>query len=282
MRTIPRIDSVLKQILVLACLLFASAAIADPGKFKPRTYVLVSAIGSDFYVTIEYKGTGTRLPPYRVQRLEGAGESFNHMVLSGLEQQVAAREPDSVRLLMIHPGDESKRSAPSLRARANLDAVLAQLKGHPGRSTWDRIIVVTPAYRAQKKDDMATGLHGMGLFIQPECESDVESCLQNAIPPNGPTAIRPDGSKTYTNHFFAPYFYITVWELDAATFEVLEKLEVFEQTRMVGPDRGISVFDKSDSPQVAQQIGKMVSETLQEALRKTAPAGKVEVKVLKE
>jgi len=257
------------------------ASTASPLPFKPRTYALVSALGEQFSAVTEVMSTGSHLPPYRRRSLDASGNLLNLLVLRQLEQQVGAMAPDSKRVFISFPESKIPRAPPNRRAQATFDAVVAELQSHPERANWDRILLVTPAYRAQDKDGMGAKLQGMGLFIEPMCQSNVDSCANNTAPLSGPMAERPDGSMEAANGYIAPYFYITIWELDAATFSVLEKLEVFEHHRMLGDDnRPGAVLETVDRTRLATQVSKLVGTSIRDALRQTELAGHVEARLL--
>lgn len=278
----------MRTLLAAMCLTWSSLAYAgdvarsaSTAPSKPRTYALVSAIGEHFSAVTEVMSTGSHLPPYRRRALEAGGNILNLLVLRQLDQQVGAMAPDSKRVFISFPESKIPRVPPNRRAQATYDAVVAELQSHPERANWDRILLVTPAYRAQDKDGMGSKLQGMGLFIEPMCQSNVDSCANNTAPVSGPMAERPDGSMEPANGYIAPYFYITVWELDAANFDVIEKLEVFEQHRMLGDDnRPGAVLQSVDRTRLATQVSTLVGTSLRAALRQTDLAGHVEAHLL--
>jgi hypothetical protein len=256
----------------------AAAQAASESAPKPRTYALVSAMGEGFHVVVEKMSTGSHLAPYERQRLDEAGDRMNQVVVRELARQVVKLEPDARFALMVFPVPPLPNVTAAQRPQATFDAVVAELKQAPGRSAWDRILIVTPAYRGSGKQRMADRLEGMGLFIEPLCSSDPDSC-ENGLPPtSGPVAKRSDGTLAPANSFFAPFFYATLWELDAATMEVIAKREVFQQQKMASDDVfRPSHLEAADIARINVELASLVGSSMHEALKKTDLAGHVRI-----
>jgi hypothetical protein len=276
------------MLLPLLCLVIPLAASAQSddapaSPVKPRTYALVAAIGEGFHVVVEKMSTGSHLPPYTRKRFSDASVAVNQLVVRELARQVIALDPASRCVLMLFPDARMPKVAPAQRSQAIFEAVVAELKQAPDRGAWDRILIVTPAYHALRKDRMAAELEGMGLFIDPLCESDAISCANGFLSVSGPQAQRPDGSLAPANSFFAPYFYATLWELDAATLEIIAKREVFQQQKMSAEDEHHPAeIGAPERARIERQLATLVNRSMHEALRKTDLAGHVEVRPVPE
>jgi hypothetical protein len=277
----------LRAIVTLLCLVFpllAGAQTADEAAAapKPRTFALVAAMGEGFNIVVEKASVGSHLAPFDRERLESAGASVNALVILELARQVSALDA-SVRFVpMIYPPPPMPDVTAARRSQATFDAVVAELKQAPDRRTWDRILIVTPAYRGPRKDGMASQLAGMGMFIEPLCVSDANSCGDGVAPLSGPMTQRPDGSMAPANGFFAPYFYATLWELDAATMEVIAKRDVFHHQKMSSDnDLFPAKIDAAERARINVQLANLVTQSIGDALKKTDLAGKVEARDVK-
>ncbi|MGZ5201791.1 MAG: hypothetical protein ACXWC4_18670 [Telluria sp.] len=268
---------VLALLCLVAPIVTAAQLAAEPAP-KPRTYALVAAMGEGFHVVIEKMSTGSHMTPYERQRLDEASDKMNQVVVRELARQVAKLDPDARFALMVYPAPPMPKVTAAERPQAIFDAAVAELKQAPGRSAWDRILIVTPAYRGFGKQRMADRLEGMGLFVEPLCQSDPDSCENRLTPVSGPVAKRPDGTLAPANSFFAPYFYATLWELDAATMEVIAKREVFQQQKMASDDVfRPSHLDAAEIARINVELASLVDKSMHEALKKTDLAGHVEV-----
>ncbi len=199
---------------VLAALLVGSAAFAQaPG--KPRTYALISAIGSEITYVRQVKGTGTNITPYRRFPVHVPDGSIDSAVLRGLDRAVAQEEPDSKRIfLRLAPG-ALKGIAGHKRGEVISAQILSDLEFAAERKDWDRIILVTPRFSNAGFSDMGEKLHGIGIYVQPlgrSIEAFGESELQSS---SDPGTFAPDGKRSSSYRFVAPYFYAQVWVIDA-------------------------------------------------------------------
>src|SRR5258706_5417267 len=83
----------------------ASCAAAAWGEGPPRTYALVSAIGSEITYVRQVKGTGSNISPYRRYPAQVPDGAIDAAVLRGLDRAVAQEDPDSKRIfLRLQPG----------------------------------------------------------------------------------------------------------------------------------------------------------------------------------
>jgi hypothetical protein len=278
----------LRTILTLLCLVLPLSAGAQAGDEpvpapKPRIFALVSAMGEGFNLVVEKMSTGSHLAPFERKRLEAASDAVNFLVLRELARQVAELDSAARFVPMVFAAPAMPKVATAERPQAIFDAAVAELKHDPDRGTWDRILIVTPAYRAPRKDGMASHLGGMGLFIEPLCVTDATSCADGIAALSGPQAQRPDGTVSTANSFFAPYFYVTLWELDAATLEVIAKRDVFQHQKMASDnDLAPAKIDASEAARINVQLATLVTQSVREALKKTDLAGHVEARGVKE
>jgi len=248
---------------------------------KARTFALVAAMGNQFTATHEVKRTGSRLPPYRRNALDAPDNILNKLVLAGLDDAVAKADP-SIRRVHLGVSVPRPRTDSAPTDELALETAVADVRGMPERSAWDRIIVATPAYHVQKLDGMPERSQGFGLFMQPLCQSLQGACgmfTDNSNASGGETVQTPDGRTIQANQFVAPYVYLKVWILDPQTLQVVDSQEVFDYQKLWYP--------KSDSMDMSQVIPKRVlaarivelaSHATEEAVKRTELRGTVEVK----
>lgn len=269
--------------LSLSVCLFLSAAAAGaqtaPAPARPLTYVLVSAVGDKFDVVSEKPNVGSHLEYYRRNRLDANGNILNLMVLRDLNQSVAAKDPDSKRILLSMGLPDTASVAAEEREQFTIAAILGELQTREQeRKGWDRMIVVTPAYRAQEQNNMASKLQGMGVFIQPLCQTDVESCDLSVPSLSGPQAVTPEGEPVVANTFIAPYTYIVVWEVDPASMTVIRKTPVFNDQKISDPHINARDIDRRV---VATQMIRLIGASIHDGLKRAGLTGKVEVREVK-
>jgi len=250
----------------------------------PATYALVAAVGHTFSFVSEKSGAGSQLEPYDRTEIDVDQDLLNRLALRSLDQIIAASTPDSQRLLFSLPARDVSRIGPANREQAAINAVVKAMQGVPGRQQWDKIVVVTPAYRARPQNGMAGRLEGFGLFIEPVCKSGKDECEHDSVTPvNGETALTPDGKTVTASTFQAPFSYLCIWTLDPKTLAVLSKEEVFEHQKLSDPMAGVAPMVASmDTHWVGGAMLKLIDDTIHEAIRRSGLTATVEVRPVKE
>lgn len=253
-------------IAAAAALAVAGAAYAQPPQ-KPKTYALVSAIGGEITYVRQRKGTGSNIAPYRRYPVKVPDGSIDAAVLRGLDRAVAQDDPDSKRIfLRLQPG-----ALTGIRGVERGDAiskqVLADLEFAADRKDWDIIILVTPRFANTGWSNMGDKLHGIGIFVQPlgrHLDALEDSDLQSSPDPE---AISPDGQKTNSYRFVAPYFFAQVWVIDAKTMKVLEKKERYDFMKMYDPSSTAVDVGNSIPPDVlAAKLDSFVERAAAKAI----------------
>ena len=253
----------------LAALALASQAFADPPPAsRPRTIALLAAMGGQFRVMHEEQQTGSRIPPYRTNYVEGAGEILNRLVLNGLDKAVARVEPGSRRVYL----------SASARLDKGIEPVVAHLSAMD-RSQWDRIVVATPAHRPKGKDGLPTRMEGLGVFWQVLCESNVRWCWAPGLRPmEGPLATTPEGEEIFANTYVAPFTFIDVWVLDPKTLAVLDKTTSFGHRKLTDSTGRIGHVATEGWGFVAGHFLEQLDHSVLEAVESSALRGSVEVR----
>jgi hypothetical protein len=221
-------------ITVTSSIAFAQAAdpataAAKPAE-RPLTYALISAVGDRFTFVTQKQSVGSNIIDNftrRVVKIEG--NVLNNAVLRGLDQALAQSEPASVRIFMSLEAAEMENVLPQDREAVAIGKIVTALEKMPQRKDWDKIIVVTPKYMQSEYSGMGSKLSGLGVYVQPLYSAKLNSSGSDSTndlevsESTGSDTRAPDGSKTKSKRYVAPYSYIQKWVLDAKTLKVLEK-----------------------------------------------------------
>jgi hypothetical protein len=220
----------------------------------PKTYALVSAIGSEITYVRQVKGTGSNISPYRRYPAQIPDGAIDAAVLRGLDRAVAQEDPDSKRIfLRMQPGALTGLLGHE-RGDVISGRVMDDLAHAADRAQWDRIILVTPRFLNAEREGMGPRLHGIGIYVQPLGRNldagFMDSELQSSAEPD---TFAPDGKRSTSYKFFAPYFYAQVWVIDAKTMKVLEKNERYDFMRIYDPMSTAIDVAKSIPPEVLSE-----------------------------
>lgn len=251
---------------LVAALALAGATFAQ-APAKQTTYALVSAIGSEITYVRQVKSTGTNITTYRRFPLQVPDGSVDAAVLRGLDRAVAQDDPESKRVfLRLQPGT-LKGIAGVNRGDVISKQVLSDLEFAAERKDWDRIILVTPRFANMGSSDMGDKLRGIGIYVQPlgrNMAGMVDSELQSS---SDPATFAPDGSRSSSYRFVAPYFYAQVWVIDAKTMKVLEKNERYDFVRLYDPmSTAIDVAKSIPTDVIAARLEAFVERASAKAL----------------
>jgi len=204
----------------------AEASIATPAAptvtgEKKAVYAIASAIGGQLSYIVAKQQVGSHLDPYQRTTLAVPDYSLDAIVMRGIDRVVARRFPETDRVFMrLNPG-ELEGVAPPDRERVAFDRLTAELQKMPAREQWDRIVIVTPHYRAFERAGLGSKMHGVGMFVQ-----DLnDGSSRDGGPWEGKyEVIEPDGSpgQQRRSRYVALYYYAKLFILDAKTLQVLE------------------------------------------------------------
>lgn len=254
-----------------------------PAQGRSRVFALVAAVGTQLRSVQEVPSTGSHLPPYRRTRADASGDILNRLVLQSLDREVARADPGAQRILLSVTLEKDDATAGAAREDAVIRKVLGEIGKIAQRTLWDRIVVVTPAYRALERDGLGSGLFGMGLFMSTQCESDRKSCEWGFRPPSGPETTTPQGELVHANNFVAPYSYLKVWVVEAKTLAVLEQAEVFGHRKLADPLNGkFDLRDDATREFLAKSILGVIDRSVGDALQQTELAGRVDIREIRE
>lgn len=210
---------------------------AKPGKQK--VYAVIAAVGDQFTVMFKASkvGIGTNITPKTARKTVTVKNNvLNRYVLKSVDAAIAKSDPGSKRVFMTLRAADMDAVKPSEREKVAIDEIIADLKGMPEREEWDRIIVVTPAYKAFEYNGLGGELAGFGVFYQPyESMDDPVGPRASVRYFEGEDAITPDNMFTRSSIYAAPFSLIEFWVLDPKTLAVLDKQQRYDNVKVFDP-----------------------------------------------
>jgi hypothetical protein len=260
------VDMLLKSLrtAILTLLVFASCSAAAQAPEKPRVYALVSAIGGEITVVRQRRDVGSHIEPYRRYPIPMADSPIDAAVLRGLDRAVASEDPDSQRIFMRLAPDQIKGVAGYQRGEVLSGKALAAIEAMPERKDWYRIILVAPRFLNPAYEGMGPKLHGVGIYVQPlgrsglgTFDGEIETSIDHET-------ISPEGEKSNSYRYVAPYFFAQLWVIDAQTMKVIETNERYDFQRIYDP--------KSTAIDIANQVPVEVLSSMVEKFVEKASA----------
>lgn len=235
------------------------------GTAERPVWALASAIGGQLSYTIAKETTGSNLDPYERRTLPMPDTALDAIVLRGLDRVIQRRAPQAERVYMrLNPMQLDGVPAPE-REKVALERLKVELAKMPERSSWERIVVLAPHYRAFEVRGLGSKLHGVGVYVQNlnnESEYDV---------------VEPDGTPgaQRRSRFLSIYYFAMIYVLDAKSLAVLEsqpwlidekihdsKSDAINIQRMIPPEilsaRLETFVEKASDAALARTLGGMV------------------------
>lgn len=245
-----------------------------------RVFALMAAMGDRFSAVHEVPSIGSHLPPFRRRALEVPGDGINKLVLKGLGDAVSSMDPAAERVYLSVRLPRAMQDRPSRLPESAFDMALEQLRGMPHREAWHRILVATPAYRAEAHDGLASGMEGMGLFTEPLCQSGPDYCDTRSRPSTaGVRAKTLSGESEAASRYLAPFLFAKISILDPVTLQVLDVQEIYDHDKIFDPDSGAMEMNRSiDRKVLATRILERVESSALEAVRRSELRGSVDVR----
>jgi hypothetical protein len=255
------------------------------GASKPKVYALIAAIGEEFTTVTEVRRVGSHLSPYRRHTSKVADNVLNRLALHSLDSAIQNIDPASTRITMSVPAATLDGVAPSMRDRAAISAITAELANMPGRLAWDRIVVATSGFRALDRDGMPSKVQGFGIFSEPQCQAGCPRPgkflgFANSEPVDGVDATTSDNESIKASTYVAPYSYIEVWILDPKTLEILDMQQGFDSQKLAEHRYKAPMDDSDWQKYLASRFVTLVEKSVGEAIMHSelnTPKGKSEV-----
>ncbi len=219
---------------VVATLAHAQTQASEPpaAAARPLTYALISAVGDRFTVVSQKYSTGSNvIDNFSRTVLKVPDNALNSAVLRGLDRALAQSDPNSVRIFMSLEAVELDNVYPQDREAVALGKIVSAVEKMPERKNWDKIIVVAPTYMQSEYSGMGSKLAGLGVYIQPLQSGSLTGNTVDSSPGQdisldqfgGSDTVSPDGQRSSSRRYIAPFAYIQSWTLDAKTLAVIDK-----------------------------------------------------------
>ncbi|HEX7273429.1 MAG TPA: hypothetical protein VF420_14890 [Casimicrobiaceae bacterium] len=205
---------------------------------KPRVYALIAAVGGQLTVVAEAPRTGTHLSPYRRGSTQVSNNILNRLALYSLDKSIAKIDPGSQRIYLSLPAAQMDGVAPTQRESVAIGKVVAELEKMPQRLEWDKILIVTPAYRTLELNGLAGKMQGFGVFNEPQCQDCGgigPDAYKQPTGARGPEALSSEDEVVHAETYLAPFSYVEVWVLDPKTLEVLDQQQGFDSQKLAEP-----------------------------------------------
>jgi len=257
-------------------------ATAAPAAPAPKTYALISAVGDQLEFVTRKMGTGSNmLDTFYRKKVKIDNNALNTSVLRGLDRVLDASAPGSKRVYMSLAPAQLEGVLPQDREMAAINKVIKTLEKNPQRMEWDKIIVVTPAFRSNEFSGMGTKLYGLGVFVQPLYSGKMPSDggdIDLDSPGDGNEVTTPDKQATRSRRYVAPYSYTQLWVLDAKTLQILEKNDRYDNQKLFDPkSTAINVADAISTEFLATQVVELTERSAAKSLSGTAVGTSVEI-----
>lgn len=203
----------------------ASEPVAAPS--RPLTYALISAVGDRFTIVSQKQSVGSNvIDNYSRKIIKIQGNVLNSAILRGLDKALADSDPTSVRIFMSLEAAELDNVYPQDREAVALGKIVSAVEKMPQRKDWDKIIVVAPKYMQSEYSGMGSKLSGLGVYIQALYSAKLTESSGSEISisdSSGSGTTAPDGTKSMSTRYIAPFSYLQAWTLDAKTLAVIDK-----------------------------------------------------------
>jgi hypothetical protein len=248
---------------------------------KPKTYALVSAVGSQLQIVRLKFGTGSNLEPYERTQLPMPNQALNNAVLRGLDGAVGRVDPSAKRVLLHVNIPTNDTLVQSERAQAATDKLMRLLGNMPERQQWDEIIAVTPRYMRASSNRMGTQLWGIGIYVQPlDAKRNDNSGLEDTELMGFDEETNTIGAESLSSTVFvAPYSYLRFTVLDAKTLKVIRTLDRTDYRKTTNPDCTDANLFKCFTPeQHSQMIETLTERTAARGIAGVNRGGSVEMK----
>ena len=239
-------------------------ATASPGEPRPKTIVLLAAVGDQFQYVRQKLGVGSRIEPFIRQSATMPDQALNRMVLRGLDRAVASENPGAERLLLaLQPDPPELKIYPQDRQAHTMARVMEMLAKHPDRARWDEVMVITPKWLMSERQGMGSKLSGIGLYVQPLASG------RDPMDDDGPLDDEVRDSGTYkkqrAKQFVAPFFYMTITVLDAKTLKTIRTDERYDYRKMINSDSAALDIQAQFTPEM---LGEAIESFVEASARR--------------
>lgn len=229
-------------------------------------YALASAIGGQINYIAAKESVGSHMDPYVRRTLPVKDASVDAIVLRALDRVIARRFPNTDRLFMRLNPAQLDDVPPRERDKAAFDRLTAEIQRWPERQQWERIVLVTPHYRAFEAGGLGSKIHGVGMYVQ-NLNNNSE---YDTIEPDGTPGVKQ------RNRYVALFYVATVYILEAKTLRVLSSEHwTLDEKIHDSNAAGLDVARAIDVDKLAARLETFVQNAAETAVARTL-GGRIE------
>lgn len=265
----------------------ASLAASKSDPAKKEVFALIAAVGDQFSYVRQKQAVGSNIIDNNFRKtLKVPDNGLNMAVLRGLDQAIAASNPNSERLFLSLGMVELEGVLPQDREAAALAKLVATIEKMPERQKWDKIVIATPKFLLSEREGMGPKLQGLGIYVQPlksdslggENVGDAQF-LGNEIDSGSESETNtPGGKRANAKQYIAPFSYIQVYVLDAKTLKVIEKNARHDYTKLSDPkSTALNVEKSMDIDFLATKMTRLIERSAAAALGATENNASVQI-----
>jgi hypothetical protein len=241
---------------------------------------VASAVGTEFNWSIFRSGTGTNLDRDLRGRTRVPDGAVDVAAIRGVAPVLARAFAGAEFVFLRLQRDNLSEVLRQHREEETFQALLAQVAAMPERAQWDRIVLLTPAYRGFDSEGLGAKLFGIGVYVRdygPEF-------LDGSQLSGGYAVVEPDGTpgRQPKQTYVALYGFMNVVIVDAASLAVLERRR-WSFDEKIHDSRGgwLHVLDSIPKDVLAERFERFVERASRIAVAATL-GGSVEIGEMQE
>lgn len=267
-----------------ATLAVAKSTVVAPG--KKQVFALISAVGDQFtYVKLRQQ-VGSNIIDNNFRKVMKAPDNgLNLAVLKGMDTAIAAANPDSERVFLSLNPVELEGVLPQNREAVAIGKLISVIEKMPERQNWDKIVIAVPNFLMSERDGMGPKLQGFGLYVQPLVSGSFSGVggdnntevLGNDIDRGTDSDTgTPNGKRSRSKQYVAPFAYMVVYILDAKTLKVLEKNARYDYSKLSDPESTALNIENAMTPEfISARMTRLIERSAAAALGVTDSGGSV-------
>lgn len=243
---------------------------------KKQVFALISAVGDQFTYVKQRNQVGSNIIDNNFRKaMKVPDNGLNMAVLRGLDLAISNANPDSERVFLSLNPVELDGVLPQDRERIAIGKLVATIEKMPERQNWDKIVVATSKFLMSEREGMGSKLQGLGIYVQPLVSANFDGgdfqFLGTEIDSQTDSdTTTPNGGRSRSKQYMAPFSYIQVYVLDAKTLKVLEKNSRHDYTKLSDPTSAAINIEKSMTPEfLATRMTRLIERSAAAALGAT-------------
>jgi hypothetical protein len=245
---------------------------------------VASAVGNEFNWSVARRSTGTHLDPDLRGRIRVPDKAVDVAAIRGVLPVLHRAFAESQFVFLRLERDHLPEVLRQHREEETFQALLAQVAAVPERAQWDRIVLLTPAYRGFDSEGLGARLFGIGVYVRDYAPDLLDGGEFGGGANRGYAVVEPDGTPGLQKQrrYVALYGFMNVVIVDAASLAVLERRRwSFEEK--IHDSRGgwLNVLNSIPADVLAERLERFVERASRVAVAATL-GGSVEIGEMQE